>query len=90
MPDDKRERIHDKVIRTFSEFSGKSLTDLTGQTELIMDLNLDSLAIFEIVIELEEAFDLRIPDEDIERVKTIDDVVDYIAQRESPISGKQD
>ncbi len=89
MSDLNRDRIYDKVIRTISEISGTGLTDLNGQTELIMDLNLDSLAIFEIVIELEETFDLRISDEDIERIKTIDEVVAYIAQRESSDSGKQ-
>ena len=89
MSDLNRDRIYDKVIRTISEISGTGLTDLNGQTELIMDLNPDSLAIFEIVIELEETFDLRISDEDIERIKTIDEVVAYIAQRESSDSGKQ-
>lgn len=89
MPELKRDWIYDKVIHTISEISGTAIIDLTGQTELIMDLNLDSLAIFEIVIELEEVFDLRISDEDIDRIKTIDEVVNYIAQRESSDSGKQ-
>lgn len=88
MPEDKRDRIYDKVIRTIAGISGCSLTDLTGPTELIVDLGLDSLAIFEIVIELEEAFDLRIPDEDIDRIKTINEVVDYIERLENAGTGK--
>lgn len=81
-----RNRIYDKVIKTVTDISGRTPTELTGDTELIMDLNLDSLAIFEIVIELEETFDLRIADEDIDRIKTIDDVVNYIDRQE--IAGK--
>lgn len=88
MPEDVRDRIYDKVIRTIAEISGSALTDLKGETELIMDLNLDSLAIFEIVIELEEAFDLRIPDEDIDRIKTINQIVDYIERQENQTAGK--
>ena len=42
---------------------------------------MDSLAIFELAIELEEAFELRIPDEDIDDIKTIGDVIDYIDSR---------
>lgn len=83
MPDDKRDQIYDKVIRTVADIAGISLTDLHGDTELIVDLNLDSLGIFEIVIELEETFDMRITDEDIDRIKSIDQIVDYIARRET-------
>jgi len=89
MSDINRDWIYDKVIRTISDISGAALTDLTGQTELIMDLNLDSLAIFEIVIELEETFNLRISDEDIDRIKTIDEIVKYIVGREAASPGKQ-
>lgn len=83
MSEETRDRIYDKVIKTITDISGRTPTELTGDTELIMDLNLDSLAIFEIVIELEETFDLRIADEDIDRIKTIDDVVNYIDRQES-------
>jgi len=88
MLDSLRDRIYDKVLKTITDISGHSPTELNGRTELILDLGLDSLAIFEIVIELEETFDLRITDEDVERIKTIDDVVDYIYRQEN--AGKQD
>jgi acyl carrier protein len=87
MLDSLRDRIYDKVLKTITDISGHSPTELTGRTELIVDLGLDSLAIFEIVIELEETFDLQITDEDVERIKTVDDVVDYIYRHET--AGKQ-
>ncbi len=42
------------------------------------DLGVDSLDIFEIVMEIEDEFDLEIPNEDIENVKTVEDLVKYI------------
>ncbi|HAL74319.1 MAG TPA: acyl carrier protein [Clostridiales bacterium] len=88
MLDSLRDRIYDKVLKTITDISGHSPTELNGRTELILDLGLDSLAIFEIVIELEESFDLQITDEDIERIKTIDDIVDHIYRQEN--ARKQD
>jgi len=88
MLDSLRDRIYDKVLKTITDISGHSPTELTGRTELILDLGLDSLAIFEIVIELEEVFDLRITDEDVDRIKSIDDIVNFIYRQES--AGKLD
>lgn len=42
------------------------------------DLGVDSLDIFEIVMEIEDEFDLEIPNEDIENVKTVENLVKYI------------
>jgi acyl carrier protein len=80
MSADRHELIYDKVVHTIADIAGVSLNELNGQTELIVDLNLDSLAMYEIVVDLEEAFDLQIPDEDIDRVHSVDDVVRYIEQ----------
>lgn len=75
-----REQIERRVFQAVSEAAGLSESELTGQTELIGQLNLDSLAIFELVIDLEDAFCLKIPDEDIDKIKTIDDTITYIVQ----------
>jgi acyl carrier protein len=42
------------------------------------DLKADSLAVVELVLALEEAFKIEIPDEDTEQIKTVQDAVDYI------------
>jgi len=47
---------------------------------VVKDLNLDSLAMYELVIELEETYNLQISDEEIERIRTIGDMVDYIVR----------
>lgn len=81
MVDLTRDRIYDHIVKTIAEISGHAPADLSGRTELIMDLGLDSLAIFEVVIELEETFALQISDEDADRIKSIDDAVNYIARQ---------
>lgn len=78
-----RENIKKTVKKAVSDASGLPESDLDGSNELIEQLNLDSLAIFELVIDLEEAYSLKIPDEDIDQIKTIDDAVDYIVKATS-------
>ena len=50
-------------------------------SEVIDDLGADSLDIVDLVMTLEEEFDTEIPDEDIENVKTVGDIVKYIEER---------
>ena len=66
------------VYKAVAEAAGSEIDELRADTELITTLNMDSLAIFELAIELEEAFSLRIPDEDIDNIKTVEDVITYI------------
>lgn len=67
-----------RVSQTVAAIAGVDVSRVNGGTELIMDLNLDSLALFEIVIDLEEYFGLQISDEDVDRIKTLDDIVFFI------------
>ena len=55
--------------------------DLRPEASFINDLGADSLAIVELVLALEEEFELDIPDEDTERIRTVQDAVDYITSR---------
>jgi acyl carrier protein len=48
------------------------------ETSFINDLGADSLDIVELVMEFEEAFEMNIPDEDAEKIRTVGDVVEYI------------
>ncbi len=49
-----------------------------GPSSFVEDLKADSLAVVELVLALEEAFKIEIPDEDTEQIKTVQDAVDYI------------
>lgn len=52
--------------------------DVTLDTDIISDLGADSLDLVDFVMSLEDEFDKEIPDEDIEGIKTIGDIVSYI------------
>lgn len=75
---DRHNQIYAKVIQTIEDVTGVEQARLNDETELLMDLNLESLGMFEIVIELEETYDLQISDAEIDRIHTIGDIVDFI------------
>jgi len=54
---------------------------LSMETSLKEDLDADSLDAVEVIMGLEEGFDIEIPDEDAENFKTIGDIVEYIENR---------
>jgi acyl carrier protein len=81
MPAYSDEQIRSRVIQTLSDVSGVEPSELLGHTALVADLSLDSLAFYEVVIDLEEAFQTQISDEEIDRIKTLDDIVAFIKRK---------
>ena len=59
---------------------GVSDSAITLEASFIDDLGADSLDIVELIMALEEEFDIEIPDSDAEKVATVGDVVDYIKE----------
>ena len=55
--------------------------EVSGQASFIEDLGADSLDVVDLVMGLEEEFDIEIPDEDAERIQTVGQAVDYIDQK---------
>jgi acyl carrier protein len=51
---------------------------VVANASFIDDLKADSLAVVELVLALEEAFEIEIPDEDTEQIKTVGDAINYI------------
>ncbi len=72
------EEIFDKVKEIIVEQLGVADTAVTLEASFIDDLGADSLDIVELIMALEEEFDIEIPDADAEKVVTVTDVVDYI------------
>lgn len=72
------EDIFEKVKEIVIEQLGVSETSITTDASFIDDLGADSLDIVELIMALEEEFDLEIPDADAEKVVTVGDVVEYI------------
>jgi len=69
-----------KVIEIVSEQMGKDASEITRETSFVNDLNADSLDTVELVMEFEDQFELSIPDEDAEKIQTVGQAIDYIAE----------
>jgi acyl carrier protein len=72
--------ILSKVKDIVVEQLGVDEEEVTEQASFVDDLGADSLDIVELVMALEEEFDLEIPDEDAEKIVTVSDAVNYIKE----------
>ncbi len=72
------ENIEEKVKKIIVEQLAVDAADVTLQAQFVQDLGADSLDTVELVMALEEAFDIEIPDEDAEKIKTVGEAVNYI------------
>jgi len=77
--------IIEKVKQIISEQLGVEESEVTSGASFIDDLGADSLDTVELVMALEEAFDIEIPDEDAEKIRTVQDAIDYI-EKHSKVS----
>ena len=71
--------IEDKVFSIVSEQMAINKAEITRETSFVNDLNADSLDIVELVMEFEDNFEMSIPDEEAEKIKTVGQAIDYIA-----------
>ena len=58
-----------------------SLDKVRPEASFIDDLKADSLAVVELVLELEQEFGIEIPDEDVEKLRTVGDAVKYVTEK---------
>ena len=74
------EEVFEKVKAIIVEQLGVTESSVQMESSFIDDLGADSLDIVELVMALEEEFDMEIPDSDAEKVVTVGDVVEYIKE----------
>ena len=77
METDLEQRISEMII----EQLGATKEEIVPEASFIDDLGADSLDIVELVMAMEETFDIEIPDEDAEKIQTIGDAVAYLKDR---------
>jgi acyl carrier protein len=70
--------IEERVKEIICEQLGVSAEEVAPQASFIEDLGADSLDLVELVMALEEEYDMEISDEDAEKIRTVQDVLDYI------------
>ncbi|MFN8522786.1 MAG: acyl carrier protein [Chloroflexota bacterium] len=70
----------DKLKKIISEQLSVSEDEVVPEASFIDDLNADSLDLVELIMSLEEEFNVKISDEDAEKIKTVQDAMDYLQE----------
>jgi acyl carrier protein len=70
--------MEEKVIKIVSEATKRDASEIKPETSFVDDLNLDSLDIVELMMKMEDEFEIEIPEEDAEGLKTVQDVINYL------------
>ena len=78
--DNLRAKVKEDVIRIMSETLEISPEQITSDLEFNSDLPFDSLQLYEFVIDVEETYNIRLPDELLDKVKTVDDMIDVVLE----------
>lgn len=76
--------IEEQVKNLIVEQLGVSLNEVVPTASFVDDLGADSLDLVELVMMLEEEFGGEIPDEDAEKIQTVQDAIDYITNNREP------
>ena len=70
--------VEKRVREIVAEQLERDVNEVTNASSLIDDLGADSLDVVELVMKMEEEFGIEIPDEEAEKIKTVNDVIQYI------------
>jgi acyl carrier protein len=77
------ENLEERVKKIIVTQLAVDISEVTQQSQFVQDLGADSLDTVELVMALEEEFDIEIPDEDAEKIKTVGEAVSYIKDKQS-------
>jgi acyl carrier protein len=78
-----REEILAKIQEITADRLGVDESDVTPDASFREDLEADSLDLVELIMELEEQFGMEIPDEEAEKITTVEEAVDYVAEHQA-------
>lgn len=75
--------VEQRVIEIVCESLGVNKEQVARETRFIEDIGADSLDIVELIMELEEEFEINIPDDQAEKIKTVGEAIDYIEREKT-------
>jgi acyl carrier protein len=78
-----REEILNKIQEITADRLGVDESDVTPDASFREDLEADSLDLVELIMELEEQFGMEIPDEEAEKITTVEEAVDYVQEHQA-------
>ncbi len=78
-----REEILSKIQEITADRLGVDEDDVTPDASFREDLEADSLDLVELIMELEEQFGMEIPDDEVEKITTVEEAVDYVDQHQA-------
>ncbi|ABG04345.1 Acyl carrier protein [Rubrobacter xylanophilus DSM 9941] len=78
-----REEILQKIQEITADRLGVDESEVTPEASFREDLEADSLDLVELIMELEEAFGMEIPDEEAEKITTVEEAVDYVVEHQT-------
>jgi acyl carrier protein len=70
--------IEDKIIKVIAEKLSVDVADVVLEASMVDDLGADSLDLVELIMSMEEEFDVEIPDEEAEKIITVKDAIDFV------------
>lgn len=76
------DNIEQRIKKIVAEQLGVSEADVKKESSFVNDLGADSLDTVELVMALEEEFECEIPDEQAEKINTVQEAIDYVTEQE--------
>ena len=74
-----QQEVQEKVIQIIRDHFGAGAGEISLETNFVQDLNADSLDSVELIMDFEDAFDINVPDEKGETIKTVEDAVNVVS-----------
>ena len=76
-------KMLEKIIELTADTLGANAAEITAETSFMDDLHADSLDLFELAMALEEEFSVEIPSEDLEKITTVADAMNYLTEHQA-------
>ncbi len=77
-----RDEVFERIKEVLTERLSVEETDITEEANFQEDLDADSLDLVEMIMELEDQFGIKIPDEDAQKIQTVGQAVDYVTSHQ--------